>query len=223
MYVLSDGDNLPLQTINLGSISGVVAATMLAVEVLKRALKRVTFFEKVPVFVYAIILAIGFGTLANRVIRMSDGTYLLAGEYWKVIWACAIAAAGASGFYTWIRNPETVKTASTITGMVIMSGLAISSMGCGSGNTPQHITLRESMDQSNKTFQAEDIDWATKLMVNADGKDQRDQLPRLTPKDLQRRIDTKAEYDRLVNEDRARDAQGSPLDFLFGKKPTTQP
>jgi hypothetical protein len=214
--------NLPLQTLNLGSISGVVAATLLAVEILKRALKRVTFFEKVPVFVYSIVLAILFGTLANKVFHTNDGTPLLTGEYWKVIWACAIAAAGASGFYTWLRNPETIRTASTITAM-IMCSLALAATGCGSGNTPQHITLRESMDQANKTFQAEDIDWATKLMVNADGKDQRDQLPRLTPQDLKRRVDAKAEYDRLVTEDRARDAQGSPLDILFGKKPTTQP
>jgi hypothetical protein len=223
MYVLSDGDNLPLQTINLGSISGVVAATMLAVEVLKRALKRVTFFEKVPVFVYAFILAILFGTLANRVIhtnqtdvparrRVLEGDLGLCDRRSGSEWLLHLATQSGNGqdrqHNHWNGDCERIP---------------ISSMGCGSGNTPQHITLRESMDQSNKTFQAEDIDWATKLMVNADGKDQRDQLPRLTPKDLQRRVDTKAEYDRLVTEDRARDAQGSPLDILFGKKPTTQP
>lgn len=115
-----------LDVIDLSTISGVVLATMFVVELLKRIFGKTSYFAKVPVFVYAMFVAIALGLLANKVLRNGHGGPLLEGETLSTIWRCAIAAMAASGFYTWLRNPEPMKTAHQL----LLLTLSLSIVGC---------------------------------------------------------------------------------------------
>lgn len=100
-------DETTLQTLTLTSTTGIVVATMFIVEILKRLLKGMTWFEKIPVFVYAVVIAVILTIVAVQL-------NALQGELYQLLWSSIIGAASASGFYTWLRNPENVKTSSTL-------------------------------------------------------------------------------------------------------------
>lgn len=117
-----------LDSLSLGSITGVVAATMLVVEILKRIFDNVTGFKKIPVFVYAIVVAAILAFIGNKL-------GYLAGKPVFVIWASIISAGSASGFYTWLRNPQPIQTASKVGVIpsILLFGFCFSSIGCTNG------------------------------------------------------------------------------------------
>jgi hypothetical protein len=84
-----------------GSVGGIVAATMIAVEILKRAIGNRPWFRVVPTWVYAVVVA-----TVLTVGSVQFGLMLDAGV-WYVLVAKAIGlAATASGFWTWLREPN---------------------------------------------------------------------------------------------------------------------
>jgi cell shape-determining protein MreD len=93
-------------SLNLASITGIVGITMILVELLKKPLKNFKWFQKIPVFIYSIIMAAMIAFLANRVF------HTISGNIYHIIWRSIISAASASGFYTWLRNPESMATTS---------------------------------------------------------------------------------------------------------------
>ena len=100
---------------NLETISGIVAATGVIIEVLKRLIqnKAPKWIQCIPVWVFAVIVSAALSLLANKVLISANGTPLLEGNTWQVMWSAAVSAAGASGFYTWLKNPETMSTVSS--------------------------------------------------------------------------------------------------------------
>jgi hypothetical protein len=103
-------ENGPLNVLNLATISGVIATSMGAVQLIKRVIPAGSKVAKVPIFVWTIMVAIILAVIANKLLKTSDGTPILEGNIWNVIWAAVTAAAGASGFFTWLYNPETVQS-----------------------------------------------------------------------------------------------------------------
>lgn len=223
-YLLGQvSDNNPLQSLNLASITGVVGATMFIVEILKRIFKGKAFFEKIPVFVYAGLIAVALAFTAHA-IKTSDGSPILAGSTMNVLWASLIAALGSSGFYTWLRSPQTVADSSTLTSpsnIVPMLVIFAVPMMLLTGCSADKIALREGLANTSSSMWSDHIDWATKLTVDpTTGKDQRDQLPKLSQNDLASVKAAKTQYDGILADDRAKD--GKVLG-IFGSSPTTLP
>lgn len=102
---------MSLDQLSLTSITGVIAATFLFVEVLKRLFTKEAWFGKIPVFVYAIVIAEILTVLANRVLKLSDGTPVLPGTLTQAMWAALLGAASTGGFYTWLTSPSSVAAA----------------------------------------------------------------------------------------------------------------
>lgn len=101
--------------IDLASTTGIAVATMTLVEMLKKSpICQSKFLVSVPVYVYTVIIAAVIGLAANKVLTDDQGNVLMPGQTWHVIWQCVLAAANASGVYTWLRNPEKMKTASSL-------------------------------------------------------------------------------------------------------------
>lgn len=198
---------MELETLNLTSITGVVAATLTIVEILKRTFSKFSFWSRVPVFVYAIVISAICALLANRVF-MIDGHPLLPGETWKVIWASVIAAAGASGFYTWLRNPESLQTAGRLgDGMKAMAILLVAGLSLGGCVNAEKSALRETLVQGTQTIRAEHKEWAGLLVRQPDGSDRRAELPQLSPSEYQNLLKLHDQFDANVANDRARDAK----------------
>jgi hypothetical protein len=226
--VVSPGaDNQPLQALNLASVTGVVGVSLFVIEILKRAFRNVPAFSKVPVFVYAIVISAGLAFIANKLFHTADGSPLLAGNVWNIIWASIIAAMGSSGFYTWLRNPEPVESASVmipnkgdtiVTPKMIMMSVLFLSLGLISGcqACPEKAALREAMDQGTAQIRKDHKDWVTKLTIDpVTGKNHADQITPLTPAAAAAAMRAHSEYENLVSEDRKRDTQGTGL---FGGK-----
>lgn len=102
---------MDLNTWNLGSISGVILVTLGLTEILKRVFSKNEGFGKIPVFVYSIVIAVILATVANKFLKTPEGNPVLAGDYLIVVWKAFIGAASASGFYSWLNNPESVGSA----------------------------------------------------------------------------------------------------------------
>lgn len=102
---------MDFNTWNLSSISGVILVTLGITEILKRLFSKNEGFGKIPVFAYSIAIAILLATVANKFLKTPDGTPVLAGDYLIVVWKAIIGAASASGFYSWLNNPESVGSA----------------------------------------------------------------------------------------------------------------
>lgn len=93
-----------LQSLSLGSITGIIAATFVVMEVLKRIFSTNTYFGKVPAWCYSVVVAMALCFVANKVLNNSDGTPMLPGQLTPLLWRACLAAASASGFYSWIGN-----------------------------------------------------------------------------------------------------------------------
>jgi len=106
--------SVDLEAWSLTSITGIILITMGLVEILKRLFSRNEGFGKIPVFVYAMVIAAILATLANKVFKTEDGTPFLVGAYWVVLWRAVLSAAAASGFYSWLNKPETVADATPL-------------------------------------------------------------------------------------------------------------
>lgn len=99
-----------LEALSLGSITGIVIATMFIVEILKRLFTNVTFFQKIPVFIYAVAVSCLLTFIACRILKTKDGFPILDMDLGPALWASVIQAAAASGFYSWLR-PQSVQKA----------------------------------------------------------------------------------------------------------------
>lgn len=105
-------DSTTLDILNLSTTSGIVVATMFIVEILKRAFCCYAGFNKIPVFVYSMVIAAILAYFANHIIYLNGKPLLTGDNVWLAMWRAMIGAAASSGFYTWLRNPETPQTAS---------------------------------------------------------------------------------------------------------------
>lgn len=200
-------DETTLEVLSLSSYSGIVIATMFIVEVLKRILDKVAGFKSIPIFVYACTVAGVLAILANKVIKI-DGHPLLQGQnVWIAVWKSVIGAAGASGFYGWLRNPEAPKTASDmgvdvkskILSLLIPVGM-LAMVGCTA--CPEKIALREAIAPTVSVAMDENVSLVSKI---AGGQ----QLPKFTADDVRIRQNNKDAVNKLINDDRARDAGGA--------------
>jgi hypothetical protein len=84
---------------DFASIGGIVIATMVIVQILKRAIGTTsTAAGAVPTWIYAVIVATGLTLLA----RFGLGT--LAGDWWTLVVQAICNAAIAGGFYSWMQT-----------------------------------------------------------------------------------------------------------------------
>lgn len=81
------------------SVGGIVLATGILVQILKRALGSVTLLQDVPIWVYSVGVAVGLTWFCESVLHTLNG-----GLYTDINQAVLFAAA-ASGFYSWISGP----------------------------------------------------------------------------------------------------------------------
>lgn len=82
------------------SLTGIVAATILAVGILKRLLAKVPVANQVPLWVYSIVVSSVLIYLTNRVWQT------LPGELWPLLTQAVMTAATASGFYEWFTSAD---------------------------------------------------------------------------------------------------------------------
>jgi len=205
-------DSTTLDVINLGTTGGIVVFTMFLVEVLKRFLCCYGWFNKIPVWTYACVMAAGLAFLANHVIYL-DGKPLLTGDnVWLAMWRAIYGAAASSGLYTWLRNPETPETASKMetpfmSKSKIMLLVAATSfmfvVGCA---CPEKAVLRESLSQAVAPAMAENIDLIDRIANNKP-------LPHYIPSDVDLRKENQAKVNQLIDQDRKADASKG----LFGQ------
>lgn len=80
------------------SIGGIVAATIVLVEILKRFLGNTPFIMKVPTWVYAVIIAVVLTEVAHA------GFNTLPGDDLPLLMQAVMLAAVASGFREWVGN-----------------------------------------------------------------------------------------------------------------------
>jgi hypothetical protein len=83
-----------------GSIAGIIGATLIGVEILKRALGNVSVVMAVPTWVYAVALASAL-TYASK----SAGLLQDDGNLFELLMQAVMLAASASGFWSWLRQP----------------------------------------------------------------------------------------------------------------------
>lgn len=100
-----------LDTWSLSSISGIIIVTLVLVEILKRIFQKNAGFGKIPVFAYSIGISVILSIIANKLLKQDDGTPMLPGHLITIIWKAIYASASASGFYSWLNNPESVGNA----------------------------------------------------------------------------------------------------------------
>jgi hypothetical protein len=109
----SGGTGSPSTVPQLTSVGAVVVASITCTALLKRALVNVPLAQAVPVWVYVVVLAIGFTYLANKIL----GT--LPGDFWLLAWEAVYNGAAASGIrewvYTGLGKPLTASVASAHT------------------------------------------------------------------------------------------------------------
>lgn len=89
------------------SVAGVVAATMLGVSILKRALGEVSGLNSIPTWVYAVVISAILTFLTVKV----WGT--LPGQLWQTMTQSVIMAGAASGFYEWINKSGSTSLATS--------------------------------------------------------------------------------------------------------------
>lgn len=83
------------------SVGGVGGATIVLVQILKRALGETSYFNKVPVWAYAVTISAMLTVLCVKVF----GT--LPGSLGQLVTQTVINAAIATGFYEWAGNYNT--------------------------------------------------------------------------------------------------------------------
>lgn len=193
---------MDLETLSLTSVSSIIGATLVFVEVLKRVFGNVPIFKKIPVWIYAVITAIILTFVANKL-------GYLPGDVKALLWQAAVNAMASSGFYTWLRNKEGPETASTLptsdsatTKIIIFGLLSLILTGCASDK----VILREAMYSGTQTMRSQYLDWAKDLTINPDtGKNNCEAITPLTPTQYQQILNTNAEFEALVKEDRNND------------------
>jgi hypothetical protein len=82
------------------SVHGIAGATLIAVEILKRALGNVSIAMRVPTWVYAVLVAAALTHASYALGWLTDqGTVI------ELVMRAVMSAAEASGFWTWYRQP----------------------------------------------------------------------------------------------------------------------
>lgn len=84
----------------LGSITSIVATTILAVEFAKKCLGNVTWAKSVPTWIYSVVIAIGLTLVALK------GLHSISGDLVELLWQAVTNAAMASGFYEWMNHHD---------------------------------------------------------------------------------------------------------------------
>lgn len=233
--------DLPTQGV-LSTVAGVVAASFFLTEVAKRYISEKTpVIGKIPVLLFPIVISLILTFLCNKVFRDNHGQPFLDGSIWTLLGTAFTSAATTSGFFSWLKNGAvTIGQAQPLgtssannTGEdttmkpnpILLLPLLFLFTGCTS--CPQKATLRESMDQATTSIRQDHKDWASKLVAYpvgttdprtgkpSTGKNQVDSLPVLTPTQYKAILATHSEYEGLVSDDRAHDA-----DLLGGSTPT---
>jgi len=83
------------------TMAGIIATTLLGVEVLKRALGNVSVVMAVPTWIYSVILATGLTAVSKFYGLLQDEGNML-----TLVLQAVMLAASASGFWTWLRQPN---------------------------------------------------------------------------------------------------------------------
>lgn len=131
------------------SVAGIIAGTLIIVEVLKRALGNVALVKAVPTWVYAVVVAVGL-TYASR----AAGLLTDQGSTLDVLMTAVMLAGSASGFWTWLRNPsDQIKNSGPAQDQRFTRGLPIvllavsllGLVGCGRNPAPQLVALEDSI------------------------------------------------------------------------------
>lgn len=216
-------------SLNLASISGIIAVTFIIVEVAKNLIKPTTkILGSVPVIFFPLIIAPTLAFFANKVMKLDDGSPILSGNIWIVLGRAILGAASSSGLYTWIHQPgTTVGEAKPLIGdmtmkpnyMLMIVGFSLILTGCSNVN-PEKVALREAMYGGTQQIRENEATWAQKLVAYpvgttdprtgqaSDGKNRASEIPPLTPAQYKNDVSAHAEFESLVSEDRARDSKG---------------
>ena len=225
-----------LQNISLGTVAGIVTISFIITEVAKRFITEKTpVIGKIPVLLFPLLISATLAILANKVFKDDAGKPFLIGNIWTTLGTTIVSAATASGIFTWAKYPATtVGQAKSLTDnsptgedttMKPLLLLITSMIFIGGCSCPQKAVLRESMDQATNSIRHDHVDWASKLTAYpigtvdprtnqlSNGKNQADQLPTLTPAQLNAIKGAETEYEGLVSDDRATDNKS-----LFGGK-----
>jgi hypothetical protein len=83
-----------------GSLAGIIGATMLIVQILKRFAGNWSGFENVPTWVYSVVVAVLLASASKYFGLLTE-----AGTWLEVITQAVMLAGSASGFWTWLDNP----------------------------------------------------------------------------------------------------------------------
>ncbi len=92
-------DTGPL-TVDLTTITGIVALTLVITQVVKRLFANLSVLKNAPTWAIAVVVAVLLALVANKSLG------LLEGDLVTLLWQAAVAALAASGFYSWMDNPK---------------------------------------------------------------------------------------------------------------------
>lgn len=96
-----------MDTLWYTSTGGIVAATIILVEILKRFAGNWPWFGRVPTWLYAVAMSAGLTVAANL------WWHTLTGDVYELVTQVIVAAALASGFKEWSSNATKPLSAST--------------------------------------------------------------------------------------------------------------
>jgi hypothetical protein len=100
-------DKTDYDALNIGSLTGVIGATMFIVEILKKIIKPTTpVLGKIPLMLFPILIAPGLALLCNKVFILDNGAPILSGNLWVVMYRAFLSAASTSGLYEWLRHGD---------------------------------------------------------------------------------------------------------------------
>ena len=126
-----------------GSIAGIVAGTLIIVEVLKRAIGNIAVLKGVPTWIYSVIVAVSLTYASRAAGYLSDQ-----GSTLDVLMSALMLAASASGFWTWLRQPTdpiqdsdalTQRQARRMLPVVLLAVALSGTLACGGNLAPSLI------------------------------------------------------------------------------------
>lgn len=118
------------------SVTGIVAATIFLVSMLKRALGNVPYANTVPTWLYAVAISSVLTALTNYV------WHTLPGNLWQNMMQAVMMAGNASGFYEWLQTPTKPLAESAMSAGVLVEVR----------NTPDRVDLTTVAPPPSKTL-----------------------------------------------------------------------
>lgn len=92
-------------SLNITSTGGIVLTSFFLTEVAKNYITpKIKYLSKIPVILFPIVFCACLTVLANKVMRLNNGSPLLVGNIWTLLGSSFTAAAGSSGLYTWLTK-----------------------------------------------------------------------------------------------------------------------